>query len=233
MSPPTTDQKPSRTRRGRRTGSPTDDRDAPRARILDTTEAMLREGGAASLSMRALAQRSDVGHVTPYKLFGSKHAVLRGVLDRVFGPLFARLVPSPSEDPVEGLMSRLEPLFDVLGSDEPFMRELLAALDEATPAESRSQWVALASKQLGQDLARLRATGFVRADAPLDLVVDQLVVGHAGAFRRWILRLSTFDRYCLECRAVTLTAALAIASESGRVRLWPRLLALERESDRT
>lgn len=62
-----------------------------RARIVQAARDLLRETGAAELSMRALALRAGVSQATPYNLFGSKRAVLVSVLEdiRDFGRFFA------------------------------------------------------------------------------------------------------------------------------------------------
>lgn len=207
--------------RGRRA----DHRQSQRERILATAETILRNEGAAALGMRRLAIESGVGHVTPYKIFGSKFAVLSGLLERLVAPHLATLLARADEDPIADALARHERPLRLVAADAPFARELLAAIEDSAPRENRNTWIALASASLSRDLARMRDAGFVREDAPLELAVHQLVVAHAGAFRRWILGLASFDEYRRDHRTIFLTGALSIATEAGRERLWPALVA--------
>lgn len=203
-------------------------REEQRTQILDAAERMLRTGGAAVLGMRRLAVESGVGHVTPYKLFGSKHGVLWALLLRAVGPRLPELALETSDEPLADALARQDRVFETVATDEPFARELLAALDEVSPPEARQQWIAFSTAFLVQDLRRMQEVGLIRLDAPIDLAIDQFTVALAGAFRRWILRLSSFERFREECRTAILTGLLAFATPAGRERLWPALLSLAR-----
>lgn len=197
-----------------------------RAQILEAAEEILREGGAAALGMRQLAVRSGVGHVTPYKLFGSKRAVLRALLDRFVAPHVASLLTPADGDAWLGMTGRQERLLDIVETDCEYVRELLAALDDAAPRNNRDAWMSFRSASLRQDLERMREAGLVRADAPIEVVAHEIFVAYVGAFRRWILGTSSVAQLRREHRAAILTAALAAATERGRERLWPELVAL-------
>lgn len=203
-------------------------REEQRNQILDAAERLLRTGGAAVLGMRRLAVESGVGHVTPYKLFGSKHAVLWALLLRTLSPRLPGLTVETSADPLADTLARQERIFEAVVSDEPFARELLAALDEVSPSEARHRWIDFSTTFLVQDLRRMQELGLIRPDAPVQLAIDQFTVAFAGAFRRWILRLSTFERFREDCRTVIVTGLLAVASPAGHARLWPELLRLGR-----
>ncbi|WP_234819460.1 TetR/AcrR family transcriptional regulator [Rhodopseudomonas palustris] len=56
-------------------------REKLRQKIIAGARALLSETESAEFSMRALAARADVAHMTPYNVFGSKQAVLLAVLD--------------------------------------------------------------------------------------------------------------------------------------------------------
>lgn len=203
-------------------------REEQRTQILDAAERLLRTGGAAALGMRRLAVEGAVGHVTPYKLFGSKHAVLSALLVRAIGSRLTGLAVETSADPLADALARQDRVFAAVEDDEPFARELLAALDEASPPEARHHWIAFSTSFLERDLLRMREIGLVRRDAPVDLAIDQFTVALAGAFRRWILRLSSFERFREDCRTVTIVGLLAFATPAGQERLWPEMLSIGR-----
>ena len=56
-------------------------REKLRRRIIAAARDLLSETASIEFSMRALAAKAEVGHVTPYNIFGSKQAVLLAVLD--------------------------------------------------------------------------------------------------------------------------------------------------------
>lgn len=56
-------------------------REELRQKIVAAARALLSETESTEFSMRALATKAEVAHMTPYNLFGSKQAVLLAVLD--------------------------------------------------------------------------------------------------------------------------------------------------------
>ncbi len=55
--------------------------------LLENTEKLLSERGIAGLTLRELAERSDVSRQAPYHHFSSKHALLCAVAERSFDDL--------------------------------------------------------------------------------------------------------------------------------------------------
>lgn len=208
-----------------------DDRDQPRQekrdRVLDAAEALLREGGAGALSMRALAQRADVGHVTPYHLFDSKHGVMLALLSRATATHLVSITQASStDDPVRDVLDRQRRLLDLLARDEEYSRAALSALDDSTPPGERARWLEFVSARSADDLERLIATGVLRPDTPVDLVSRMLLLGRDGAVRRWFRGLSSFERLRADYLAVTVSTLLAVATDEGRSRLWDELTDL-------
>lgn len=78
-----------------------------RQRIIQAAREMIRETGSTGLSMRALAERAGVSLATPYNLFGSRGAVVVGVLQDVrdFHMRFASVHPG---DPVDRVLAGVD-----------------------------------------------------------------------------------------------------------------------------
>lgn len=205
-----------------------EDRRTTRDRVLDAADALLRDGGPDALSMRALADRAQVGHVTPYRLFESKHGVVLELLLRAIAP-HVHLITGvdPAADPLEDLIARQHRLIDLLRQDEAYARAMLLALDEATPPAERSRWLDFVSVRSDEDLRRLVAVGVLRSDAPLVLTNRALLVGRDGAVRRWFRGMSTLDELRTDYLSITLHVLLAIATERGRPALWEALRSLD------
>ena len=80
------EQSPARTRRGR--GRPaSEDASGLREDILDEAEARFARKGYAATSVREIADAVDVNPAMVHYYFGSKHDLLRQVMERVLEPL--------------------------------------------------------------------------------------------------------------------------------------------------
>lgn len=75
-------------------------REELRRKIVAGARALLSETESAEFSMRALATKADVAHMTPYNLFGSKQAVLLAVLDADMAEFEAAVQARHSVDPL-------------------------------------------------------------------------------------------------------------------------------------
>ncbi len=201
-----------------------DDRHSTRDRVLDAADALLREGGPDALSMRALAERADVGHVTPYRLFDSKYGVVFAQLVRAMAPHVALLMGVASgADPLQEFIARQHRLMDVLAVDEAYFRAVLLALDDSASPTERGRWLEFVSARSDDDLRRLAESGVVRNDAPLLLTGRALLVGRDGALRRWFRGLSSLDELRSDYLSVTLHVLLAVTTDEGRPHLWAAL----------
>jgi|HubBroStandDraft_5_1064220.scaffolds.fasta_scaffold80147_2 AcrR family transcriptional regulator len=115
-------------------------KDERRRRIVTAARDLIRETGDAGVSMRAIAERAGVSLSTPYNLFGSKRAVVLGVLEdiREFSERFGRLRPA----------SAIERIFQVLSmsiryyvDDPDFYRALWTGVFDLSGKEVRAALV--------------------------------------------------------------------------------------------
>jgi len=88
METATTARKRGNNPRGRPAGSDTAD---IRSAILDAAEALFARQGYAATSVREIAEAVDVNPAMVHYYFGSKHALLRQVLERTLEPLAAAI----------------------------------------------------------------------------------------------------------------------------------------------
>ncbi len=71
-----------------------------RSALLDAADAMLVEGGSASLSLREVARRADVSHNAPYHHFTDRTALLKALAERHMARLLdAQRAAASSPDP--------------------------------------------------------------------------------------------------------------------------------------
>jgi AcrR family transcriptional regulator len=85
-----------------------------RARILEAARSLFEDGGAAALSIRAIAARAGMPAMSIYGAFPSKTAIVRGLWSQAFAPLFEALeaVEAAETDPKARLRQVAQTLVD-------------------------------------------------------------------------------------------------------------------------
>lgn len=85
-----------------------------RERVLEAARALFQAGGAAALSVRAIAARAGMPTMTLYGYFPSKTSIIRALWSEAFAPLFARLdaVEAAEADPKARLHKVAQALVD-------------------------------------------------------------------------------------------------------------------------
>lgn len=165
-----------------------------RARIIQAARDLLRETGAADLSMRALALRAGVSQATPYNLFGSKRALLVSVLEdiRDFGKFFAGSAGLP---PLERILHAAALAVGYYERDPDFYRVLWRTILGSDAPDDRSAifnpkrdafWL-----QLLQDAAD---TGHLRPGIGAPALLHALDAAFRGTMLDWVIgELPTAD----------------------------------------
>lgn len=198
-----------------------------RARITQAARDLLRETGAADLSMRTLAERAGVSPATPYNLFGSKRAILVSVLDdiRGFGRGFATSAARP---PFERILNAVALAVGYYEKDPEFYRVLWKTILGSDAPDDRSAifnprrdafWT-----QLLQDAAE---AGLLRAGLGLTGLRRALDASFRGTMLDWTLgELPTQELQRAVGFAYVLTLRGA-ASAQGLALLEPALQRLQ------
>jgi AcrR family transcriptional regulator len=151
--------------------------------VLDAAEALLQETG--DLSMRALADRAGVSFTTPFKHFGNKSGILRGLALRLMNSIVREF--EANEAPV-GLAARVHSMnragFAVMMRQPVTSRAVISALSDPHPEgpnmrEEASRLWAVALGDLEGVPSSLR---------PLArrLLPDQLAIVFRGAIALWV-----------------------------------------------
>lgn len=107
-----------------------------RARILDAAEALLRSGGAAALTTRAVAAAAGVQAPTLYRLFGDKQGLLEATAEHgLWAYVAARSTRQQSADPLENFRRAFD-LHVAFGVDNPALYAILTAPREMPASET-------------------------------------------------------------------------------------------------
>jgi AcrR family transcriptional regulator len=173
---------------------------AARDAILDVTFDLLRTGGAAGLTIDAIAEAAGVGRQTIYRWWPSKGAVAAEAMARGARAIVpARDTGSVADDLTQFLTDSFA------GLEDPGLRRALRQLISAAQtdehvAEVIADFTAQRRAALRALLERGRANGDLPADADLGLLVDiaygvlwyRLLIGHAPLDARAARDLSAY-----------------------------------------
>ncbi len=131
-----------------------------RAAVVDAAAALFLEGGYGATTIDAISERADVPAATVYRLFGSKHGILKALLDvSIVGddddvPMAERpevqslLTHRDPREQLRGLVAvagqvnaRVAPMYRILVSAAGSDRDAAAILDELTRQRQHGQRV--------------------------------------------------------------------------------------------
>ena len=207
-----------------------------RARILAATKAALMGGSEATLSMRQLAIDAGLSVATVYNLYGSKEAVLVGLLDdeleRLFSgtyePTSKRLAAGGDDTPtsVRRCRALIETALARYTRQAALFRPLLGAVERQNANTPRTALIGRMTDLLGGALADGVSAGELIADLPVDLIARQIVRGFIHAIRYWSIGDLDDDGLRAQVRSVVDLAVLAIAAPATRPALTARLAQL-------
>lgn len=160
--------------------------------IVEATQALLVEAGYRELTIEGVAARARVGKQTIYRWWPSKAAL---ALEAYLAGSYTLPPPADSGSALENVTALLDWLVSVLA--EPIGGRVLAGLvsdlqHDAELAERYHRDVVPARRRamLGA-LERARERGEIRADADLEVAVDEL---HGAVFYRLLLSGEPLDR---------------------------------------
>lgn len=152
-------QSPSRTRSGSRTGG---DETPPPERIRRCALALLREGGPAALTTRAVCECAGVTAPTLYHHFGDKDGLVRAVAQAELRAMFARKQRMKSTGDALRDVKRGWDDWVEFAIDQPHLVRALQASGSATTQPLREAAEAIAAGRL----ARLAASVPLVVDPP-------------------------------------------------------------------
>lgn len=194
--------------------------------ILDAARALMRDPGDLGFSMRSLAERAGVSIATPYNLFGSKQAVLVGLLDadlRAYEHALGEL----RADAIGVLFDAVALMTELLRKEPEFYRNVLAAVSRDGGPELRHMVsgprYALWKRLLGQATEAGLLDPTVDPDA-FAVTVTQLMFASVLEWAQGTLDVDEMDARIRYGLALTL---LAIATPTSRDQLAQRMRAAE------
>ncbi|MCG8592425.1 MAG: TetR/AcrR family transcriptional regulator [Proteobacteria bacterium] len=198
-----------------------------RERALAAARSLVSEDGVAALSMRKLAERAGLAVNTVYSVLGpSRDAILETLVDDGIGRLLARFEAAPEAPPLEAARRLLEHAVELPTSDPTLFRSVFLA-ERSHPGVRR--WGGRLAIEAGLRVLRsARRGGWLRRDAQLELLAEEILRGYRAAAHAWAggeLDDAGFRDRALYSLHVCLLAA---ASEKSRFALTSELRRIER-----
>lgn len=189
---------------------------ANRRKILDAAKALMQEGGLEALSMRALAERASVSSRTPYNLFGSKTAVLIGLLD---APLAQLQSAAPSSGGVVlTLLDMLEPAYRAYEPELDYYRHIYWGIMSSDHAQARAGELARIRQMLEPVLALAIEVGEL-AEVDAQALAKHLVLLGLGLLGLWASNLINDLELLTHMRLALGQGLQAHASEALRAQI--------------
>ncbi len=205
-----------------------------RIRILEAARQCIQQGGAESLSLKAIAKMAEVSVATLYNLFGSKEGILVTLLVQTIESFRERFHSSDiqaglSSDRGGQVDSLSEIAIEEFVADEYFYRELLKSLQQMEVRIHLNGLVGLCV-DLGEPIIRrMIASGDLLDVVSPRVLSHQLFMNFVHAVQLWSSGVSSSDQFRTQVAHSQCLLLAGIASEAYRAKLHERLRELDRE----
>lgn len=204
-----------------------------RVRILDATEALIRETGNTDFTVAALAERAVLSGPTPYNLFGSKSAILYALLNRSLDPVIAGETRIGTErDPIARVLAAAHLGVDAFVGDPGFYRPLYQFLLGVGDAVQRPEFLERALQFWRHSLSALVESGQLPLANGGDGLARMLVMNFMAALEFWVHNELDHEQFRAQVLYGTAMLLLGFASDRQRATLLRQMRALERQLPR-
>lgn len=202
-------------------------REELRQKIIAGARALLSETESAEFSMRALAARADVAHMTPYNVFGSKQAVLLAVLDADMADFTRAVQERDVADPLAELYEVVGLCAEFWFSDPVFYKTLYRELLDLKGAPHQALATPLRDGFWRRLTHALAEHGYLQtfvAEEPLAMNLRRIAL---QAISVWISRDLSKPEVEAELGYSTSLALLGVTNPAAADRVRERLLGYQ------
>ncbi|MDJ0790034.1 MAG: TetR family transcriptional regulator [Myxococcota bacterium] len=194
---------------------------------MAAARSLVIESGVAALSMRKLAARAGLAVNTVYSVLGgSRDAILETLVDDGIGRLLARLESSPDAAPLDAARHLIGHAVEHATSDPLLYRAVFLA--ELSEPRLRHWGDRLATEAGLAALEGARRGGWIRRDAQLELLAEEILRGFRAAAHAWAAGEADDAGFRDRALYSLHVCLLAVATEKGRFALTSQLRKLER-----
>lgn len=199
--------------------------------IVNAARALMQETGQAGFSMRALAERAGVSIATPYNLFGSKQAVMYGVLEADLD-IYQKRLEQLNADEIDMFFEAVSVATTMYSAEPGFYRAVLFAAYNGGGTEFQAMFSGPRHIAWRRLVDQAKAAGML--DAELEANSFTLNLGHIffSCIMEWVNGLIGLEE--LEARAHYgfALALRGMATPAASDRLRDRALATQKKLKR-
>ncbi|MFE9927939.1 TetR/AcrR family transcriptional regulator [Streptomyces sp. NPDC005533] len=181
-----------------------------RARILDATRELLREGPESVIGTERIAERAEVAPATVYNLIGPREKIWQALADAFMDELEVRLAALGSADPRDVVRSTVQ----LFVGDPVVSRRMVRGWEESGLVLDRGPLV-----RLRRAMADARTRGLLRADVDTDALATAVSTSCVGALHQWVATLIDDDEFLANALFALEVALAAAAAEPYRDQL--------------
>ncbi|MEH6372868.1 TetR/AcrR family transcriptional regulator [Streptomyces sp. KLMMK] len=181
-----------------------------RARILEATRELLREGPESVITAERIAERAEVAPATVYNLVGSRDKIWEALAAGFMDELEHRLAALGDGDPREVVRSTVL----LFAGDPVVSRRMVREWEESGLVLDRSPLT-----QLRRAMADARTQGLLRADVDTDALAAVVGTSCVGALHQWVVHLIDDDRFLARALFALDVALAAAAADPCREQL--------------
>lgn len=207
--------------------APRDDQDDIQTRIVRAADTIIRDGGAAKLTMRRLAEEAGVALKTPYNIYGSKTGVMIAVLNDAVAPLVAGLGHESDGFVVTDLLAILESTKTVFGQHEAYFRELFWAVMTSDHPEARAVAHGRITQIVIDRVAAAKKAGELGEHVVPDALGGQLGLNLLANMGSWAGGHLTIAEAMDHTKAVWVSLLLVVARADVRLELSQHLVSIQ------
>lgn len=202
-------------------------REELRVKIVSAARDLLSEHESIEFSMRALATKAGVGHVTPYNIFGSKQAVLLAVLDADMIEFERAVQAGQSPDPLTEIFEVVRLCAEFWFSEPVFYKTLYRELLDVRQANHQPLTTPLREefwRRLTRSMAHNGYLKDVIAEEPVAMFFRRIAL---QAIRAWIVRNLSQQQVEAELGYSVSLVLLGIVTPKSSARVLEKLVGYQ------
>ncbi|MFG2621410.1 TetR/AcrR family transcriptional regulator [Streptomyces sp. NPDC048507] len=187
-----------------------------RARILQATRELLREGPETAVSTERIAARAQVAPATVYNLIGPREKIWEALAAAFADELDRRLAEPADGGPREVVAATVR----LFVTDPVVSRRMVRGWEDSGLVLRHGPL-----PRLRRALEQERARGLLRPDVDTDALAGLVATSCVGALHQWVARLIDDDRFLARALFALDVALAAAAADPHRDRLLAPLRA--------
>jgi AcrR family transcriptional regulator len=188
-----------------------------RARILEATRELLREG-EATLTTERIAQRAQVAPATVYNLIGPREKVWEALAAEFMEELDGRLRRLTAHDPVERARDTARLTAELFVEDPTVARHMLRGWEDSGLLFDRRPL-----SHVHDALAAAQAESILARDVDVGALTSTIGAAALGALHQWAAGIIDDARFVARTVRAVDVAVAAAATEAHRARLMQPL----------